>query len=375
MKFAVLDPQTGQSWLGGLVERVGTPDASMTSSRNGKTRTETPTDTSYSGVLRAILGHLTDLGDLSLLGVGHRVVHGGERFTESVVIDDDVLSAIRGTSHLAPLHNPANLEGIGAARAVLPDVPQVAVFDTAFHHSMPRHAYHYAIPRTWYLEHGVRRYGFHGNQPPLRRRARGAADRTPARRAASGDRASGQRLQCHRGARRPLGGHQHGADPARRSRDGNAVRRPRPGHLRVHGRAARHGGPRAHQDAELRERAAGPVRPQQRHAHPHRPGRRPAANGAKPPASPSTCSATGSRSTSRRSSSRWAASMRWSSPVASASTASACAAASWATWVSWGSSRIRGRMPLTAVPATVASPGRADPSTGRAHQRGARHRP
>ncbi|MGZ4664208.1 MAG: acetate/propionate family kinase [Frankiaceae bacterium] len=162
VKFAVLDPQTGRSWLGGLVERVGTPDARMTSSRNGQTRMETPTDTSYSGVLRAILGHLADLGDLSLLGVGHRVVHGGERFTESVVIDDDVLSAIRGTSHLAPLHNPANLEGIGAARAVLPGVPQVAVFDTAFHHSMPRHAYHYAIPRTWYLEHGVRRYGFHG---------------------------------------------------------------------------------------------------------------------------------------------------------------------------------------------------------------------
>lgn len=162
MKFAVLDPRTGQSVLTGLAERVGTPQVSMTSSRNGRTRTETPTDASYPGVLRDVLGHLADLGDFALLGVGHRVVHGGERFTESVVIDEDVMSAIRATSHLAPLHNPANLDGIGAARAVLPDVPQVAVFDTAFHHSMPRHAYHYAIPRNWYLEHGVRRYGFHG---------------------------------------------------------------------------------------------------------------------------------------------------------------------------------------------------------------------
>ena len=173
VKFAVLDPETGQSWLGGLVERVGTPDARMTSSRNGQTRTETPTDTSYSGVLRAILGHLADLGDLSLLGVGHRVVHGGERFTESVVIDDDVLSAIRGTSHLAPLHNPANLEGIarragGAARR--------AAGGGLRHRVSPQHAAPRlplrdpadVVPRARRAPVRLSR-----DQPPLRRRARG----------------------------------------------------------------------------------------------------------------------------------------------------------------------------------------------------------
>ncbi len=97
-----------------------------------------------------------------LLGAGHRVVHGGERFTSSIRVDDSVLAMLRACSHLAPLHNPANLAGLEAVRCVLPDLPQVAVFDTAFHQTMPPHAFRYAVPEEWYTDHGVRRYGFHG---------------------------------------------------------------------------------------------------------------------------------------------------------------------------------------------------------------------
>ncbi|HVP78884.1 MAG TPA: acetate kinase [Thermodesulfobacteriota bacterium] len=97
-----------------------------------------------------------------LLGIGHRVVHGGEAFREPVLIDEDVLETIRDLIPLAPLHNPANLLGIEAARRVFPGVPQVAVFDTAFHQSMPPHAFTYALPYSFYALHRVRRYGFHG---------------------------------------------------------------------------------------------------------------------------------------------------------------------------------------------------------------------
>ena len=90
------------------------------------------------------------------------MVHGGERFTASVRVDDEVIEAIRSFSPLAPLHNPANLAGIEAVRAARPDLPQVAVFDTAFHQTMPPRAFRYAVPEEWYTRHGVRRYGFHG---------------------------------------------------------------------------------------------------------------------------------------------------------------------------------------------------------------------
>ncbi|HAA03310.1 MAG TPA: acetate kinase [Syntrophobacteraceae bacterium] len=101
--------------------------------------------------------------DSELFGVGHRVVHGGELFREPTVIDDEVVEAIRHLIPLAPLHNPSNLLGIEIARTRFADVPQVAVFDTAFHHTLPPHAFHYATPYDWYTEHQVRRYGFHGS--------------------------------------------------------------------------------------------------------------------------------------------------------------------------------------------------------------------
>jgi len=105
-------------------------------------------------------GVLSEIGEIS--AVGHRVVHGGEKFTRSVMIDDAVLDAVKEVQHLAPLHNPPNISGIEAAKAVLPAVPHVAIFDTAFHQTMPEHSYLYPVPYEWYENHGVRRYGFHG---------------------------------------------------------------------------------------------------------------------------------------------------------------------------------------------------------------------
>jgi acetate kinase len=97
-----------------------------------------------------------------IVAVAHRVVHGGERFRAPVVVDDEVLAALHELAVLAPLHNAVNVAGIEQARAAWPDVPHVAVFDTAFHHTLPPHAYTYAVPREWATRHGVRRYGFHG---------------------------------------------------------------------------------------------------------------------------------------------------------------------------------------------------------------------
>lgn len=105
-------------------------------------------------------GVLQSVAEIS--AVGHRVVHGGEKFTCSVQIDDGVLNAVKDVQHLAPLHNPPNIEGIEAARSLMPTIPHVAIFDTAFHQTMPEHAFLYPVPYDWYENHGVRRYGFHG---------------------------------------------------------------------------------------------------------------------------------------------------------------------------------------------------------------------
>ncbi len=105
-------------------------------------------------------GVISDLKEID--AVGHRIVHGGELFTHSVLIDDSVIKGIDDLASLAPLHNPPNLSGIMAIKAILPHVPQIAVFDTAFHQTMPKAAYMYAIPMKWYERYGVRKYGFHG---------------------------------------------------------------------------------------------------------------------------------------------------------------------------------------------------------------------
>src|SRR5580658_8010279 len=165
VKFALLLPGSGDRLMGGIGERLGTPEALLRVRWFPAAAVEErlPGGT-HRDVVARVLDHLAEAepAGAHLLGAGHRVVHGGERFTSSILVDDGVIAAVRSFSHLAPLHNPANLAGIEAVRAVLPDLPQVAVFDTAFHQTMPPHAFRYAVPEEWYTEHGVRRYGFHG---------------------------------------------------------------------------------------------------------------------------------------------------------------------------------------------------------------------
>ena len=161
VKFALLDPVRGERALDGLAERLGTQDATLQIRRHPAEPAgePLPSGATHRDVVARILDRL---GDPPLAGAGHRVVHGGERFTESVLVDDDVIDDIRSFIPLAPLQNPANLAGIEAVRAIRPGLPQVAVFDTAFHQTMPPSAYRYAVPGEWYERHGVRRYGFHG---------------------------------------------------------------------------------------------------------------------------------------------------------------------------------------------------------------------
>ncbi len=163
VKFAVLSPDSGDRTLGGIAEKVGTPEAVLRIRLGSADPVEeTLPDGSYHAVIARILDHLDDARPGKLIGAGHRVVHGGERFSASVLVDDEVIAAIRSCVPLAPLHNPANLAGIEAISAARPGLPQVAVFDTAFHQTMPAPAYRYAVPEEWYTRYKVRRYGFHG---------------------------------------------------------------------------------------------------------------------------------------------------------------------------------------------------------------------
>ena len=165
VKFALVLPGSGERLMGGIGERLGTPEALLRVRWFPAAEvTERLPGASHQAVVARVLDHLAEAGHSGahLLGAGHRVVHGGERFTASIQVDDAVLAAVRSFSHLAPLHNPANLAGIEAVAAARPDLPQVAVFDTAFHQTMPPAAYRYAVPEPWYTRYGVRRYGFHG---------------------------------------------------------------------------------------------------------------------------------------------------------------------------------------------------------------------
>ncbi len=168
VKFALLTPDTGERVLGGLAEEVGTPEAVLRIRRyQGDAVSEPLPDGSYQAVISRILDRLADAAPdgadpAALIGVGHRVVHGGDRFSASTLVDEAVIAAIREFARLAPLHNPANLAGIEAVSAIRPELPQVAVFDTAFHQTMPAVAFRYAVPQEWYTRYGVRRYGFHG---------------------------------------------------------------------------------------------------------------------------------------------------------------------------------------------------------------------
>lgn len=170
IKYELFDMTDRTALASGLLERIGEPESRLKhEAYSGSTREkqvfEEPITDHGQGMklIGRVLAQDERFRDGSrLVGIGHRAVHGGETFTQPTLIDDSVIESIRQLVPLAPLHNPANLTGIEVARAAFPDVPQVAVFDTAFHQTLPRHAYHYAIPRSLYEQFHIRRYGFHG---------------------------------------------------------------------------------------------------------------------------------------------------------------------------------------------------------------------
>ena len=169
LKYQVLD-MNGEILLAkGLVERIGMDGSVITHEKIGmdKVRNETPME-SHKEAIQLVLDAIIDpehgvVKDMSEIGaVGHRVVHAGEKYASSVLIDDDVIQALEECVELAPLHNPPNLLGIAACQELMPNTPMVGVFDTAFHQTMPPESYIYAIPYEYYQKHKIRRYGFHG---------------------------------------------------------------------------------------------------------------------------------------------------------------------------------------------------------------------
>ncbi len=164
IKFAIINPETGDQPITGLVEKINAEGTHILFNQNDSTL-ETPLPgADYKAAMLEVIKQLNESGDsmTHLAGVGHRVVHGGEAFTQSTLINDTVLAEIKSCIDLAPLHNPANALGIDIARELFPTIPHVAVFDTAFHQTLPEHAYLYAVPFELYEQHRVRRYGFHG---------------------------------------------------------------------------------------------------------------------------------------------------------------------------------------------------------------------
>ncbi len=164
LKFAIIEPAEETTLVSGLVDRIGQDSATIKIKFADKDSVTTPYPKAdhHQALLKVLDQINADGGDLTLAGIGHRVVHGGEFFRQSVTITPTVLAQIKACNHLAPLHNPANVVGIDAISEELPDLPQVAVFDTAFHQSIPAHAFTYALPNELYKKHSLRRYGFHG---------------------------------------------------------------------------------------------------------------------------------------------------------------------------------------------------------------------
>ena len=170
VKFSLIQPQTGISILSGLAECLTTPQASIKIKYDIGDEKESQSTVqalsapfNHQQALNALVNKLLELKLVeNIAAVGHRVVHGGEHYSQPTLIDDDVKNTIENLAKLAPLHNPANLIGINACQLAFPELPQMAIFDTAFHQTMPEKAYLYGIPLELYNEHGIRRYGFHG---------------------------------------------------------------------------------------------------------------------------------------------------------------------------------------------------------------------
>lgn len=169
LKYQLISSETEEVLAKGLCERIGITGSAITHTpAGGKKVTEEVPMADHTDAVRLVIEKLTDaeVGVIRSLeeidAVGHRIVHGGEKFATSVLITDEVQKAIEDCNDLAPLHNPANLIGINSCKAIMPNVPMAAVFDTAFHQTMPKKAYLYGLPYEYYEKYKVRRYGFHG---------------------------------------------------------------------------------------------------------------------------------------------------------------------------------------------------------------------
>ena len=166
LKFTLFEMDDESVIASGVFERIGMDGSNYTIKYNGEKVHEDVELENHTVAAKMLLSKLVDLQIIRSLydikGVGHRVLHGGERYHESVLINDDVIQSIKDLTPLGPLHHPGNLAGIEAFMAELPEVPMVAVYDTAFHQTMPMENYIYAVPYKWYSEYGVRKYGFHG---------------------------------------------------------------------------------------------------------------------------------------------------------------------------------------------------------------------
>ena len=163
LKFSLLDVQSELVIANGIAERLGTKEASLNFSANGAEKIAEPLpNADHRAALRRVVDHILALVPHEVDALGHRIVHGGEYFRDAVIVDDEVIKRIEELSDLAPLHNPPGAQGIRVASELFPQKPQVAVFDTAFHQTLPPHAFHYAIPPEFYSKHRIRRYGFHG---------------------------------------------------------------------------------------------------------------------------------------------------------------------------------------------------------------------
>ncbi len=164
LKFAVIDPVTEEEIGIGLADGLGTATGIFHWTQNGVRTEYTMEHDDHSCAMQAMINALRENGLLAdIHGVGHRVVHGGEFFSASVLITPEVIRTIEQCTFLAPLHNPSNLLGIKLAMQQFADLPNIAVFDTAFHQSMQREAFLYAVPYEWYQDYTIRRYGFHGS--------------------------------------------------------------------------------------------------------------------------------------------------------------------------------------------------------------------
>ncbi len=169
VKYSLFDWQAKTPLASGVVERVGIGGSFISHEASGREKVNVNQDCpTHKEAIKLVLNTLTEgttgvIESLSgIAAVGHRVVHGGEKFVKSVIIDDKVIEAFRELSSLAPLHNPPNIQGIEAARELMPKIPHMAIMDTAWHQTMPPFSYTYALPHKWYEQYAIRRYGFHG---------------------------------------------------------------------------------------------------------------------------------------------------------------------------------------------------------------------